>query len=77
MLHSLTNSTSMPGYVTTFLFVLLSISVTSCSSTKTVPENVISQAGRTPTNSDTLYQDTMDATAPMQKDRIDLSLIHI
>ncbi len=75
MLHSLTNSKSMPGYVTTFLFVLLSISVTSCSSTKIVPENVISQAGRTPTNTDTLYQDSMDATAPMQKDRIDIPLV--
>ena len=75
MLYSLTNSKSMSGCITTFLFVLLSISVSSCSSIKTVPESVISQAGRTPTNSDTLYQDTMEATAPMQKDHIDIPLV--
>jgi len=74
MLYSLTKSKSMSGYVATFLFVLLSMSIAGCSSTKTVPESVISQAGRTLTNSDTLYQDTMEATAPVQKDRIDIPL---
>ena len=75
MLHSLTKSNSMSGYVAAFLFVLFSISVSNCSSTKIVPEGVISEATLSPTNSDTVYQDTMEATATMQKDHIDIPMV--
>ena len=75
MLHSLTKSNSMSGYVAAFLFVLFSISVSNCSSTKIIPESVISEATLSPTNSDTVYQDTMEATATMQKDRIDIPMV--
>ena len=65
----------MSGYVAAFLFVLFSISVSNCSSTKIIPESVISEATLSPTNSDTVYQDTMEATATMQKDRIDIPMV--